>query len=87
MCCAPGNASHLHDKFLWAGGVELQGHMKTFKIPARLDSIDLNVRVSSFSLTAWVRTSTQFVSGYIVRKRVASSGLGEKISCWGWWLR
>jgi hypothetical protein len=68
-------------------GIEILGSARTFKLPARLDKLRLNIRIPAFSFTAWVRTSSQFQSGYIIRKQLAPSGLGEHLSVWGWWLR
>jgi len=38
------------------------------------------------SFAAWVRISPQFVSGYVLRKRIGSSAESQALSCWGWFI-
>ena len=68
------------------GGIELLTERTQFELPRRLDAVDVNVRTESFTLTAWVKTCTRFVSGYILRKRVGQRGIAADLSCWGWWV-
>lgn len=68
------------------GGVNLLGEWQVFAQSQRLNSININVRTPAFTFTAWVKTSSQFVDGYILRKRVGSSGISEGVSCWAWSL-
>ena len=79
----------LSDHYFQTGldaGVELLTERTLFELPRRLDAMDVNMRTDSFTLTAWVRTSGRFVSGYILRKRVGQRGIAAELSCWGWWI-
>ena len=81
--------SPLSDHYFQTGldaGVELLTERTVFELPRRLDAMDVNVRTDSFTFTAWVKTSSRFVSGYILRKRVGQRGIAAELSCWGWWI-
>lgn len=65
-----------------AGDKQLIGNIRKFNAPILLSNVDVAV-LSSFSLTVWVRTSPQFLQGYIIRKGTGLLGEGDDVSCWG----
>ena len=69
-----------------AGNVQLLGAMKSFSTPMLLGGIDVTIQAPEISLTAWVKTTPQFVRGYLIRKRLLPAGNGAELSCWGWYL-
>ena len=68
------------------GPVTLLGPLQSFATSQVLGGIDLSIEVPEFSFSAWVRSTPQFVRGFIVRKRLVSAGHGQELSCWGWRL-
>ena len=46
----------------------------------------MELRVQAFSFTCWIKLSSNFIDGYLIRKRPTSSGAGSDLSCWGWYL-
>eukprot|EP00290_Baffinella_frigidus_P017700 CAMPEP_0180201756 /NCGR_PEP_ID=MMETSP0987-20121128/6934_1 /TAXON_ID=697907 /ORGANISM="non described non described, Strain CCMP2293" /LENGTH=282 /DNA_ID=CAMNT_0022156973 /DNA_START=1 /DNA_END=845 /DNA_ORIENTATION=+ len=42
--------------------------------------------VPEYTWTVWVKPKTQFVRGYLLRKRPIVSGYGSDLSCWGIYL-
>jgi hypothetical protein len=68
------------------GPVTLLGPLRSFATSQVLGGVDLSIEVSHFSFSAWVRSTPQFVRGFIVQKRLVSAGDGEDLSCWGWRL-
>ena len=68
------------------GPVTLLGPLRSFATSQVLGGVDLSIEVPSFSFTAWVRSTPQFVRGFLVQKRLVSAGDGQDLSCWGWRL-
>jgi hypothetical protein len=66
--------------------IQILTNRQSFELPERFDTLDVNVRQPAFTFTAWVKTASSFVSGYIVRKRVGAEGRAQDLSCWGWYL-
>jgi len=68
------------------GDVQLVGALKSFSNPEILSGLELSIMNPEFSFTCWIKTTPQFVSGYLVRKRPAASGAASHLSCWSWFL-
>ena len=68
------------------GDVQLIGNLQTFTQSNAATGFDLTIGAPTISLTAWIKTSPQFQSGYLIRKRPSSSGVASDLSCWAWLL-
>jgi hypothetical protein len=66
------------------GSVSLVSSAKTFPVPKLLAGMELNIQLPEFSFTTLIKTNPQFVSGYILRKRILPAGEGAELACWGW---
>ena len=65
------------------GDVELIRDLTSFASPEEMGGFDLNIQAPTISFTSWIRTTPQFVSGYLIRKRPSQT---SDLSCWGWFL-
>lgn len=68
------------------GSKQLVTHAEKFSSPKVLGGLQLSVQIPEFSFTAWVSTEPQFVSAYILKKRIMPAGPGSELACWGWFL-
>lgn len=69
------------------GDVELIGDLKSFSTPEVLGGVDLTILSRTISFTAWIKTTPQFLRGYLIRKRpTAEPGETSELACWGWLL-
>jgi len=59
--------------------------LRKFVAPILLSNVNLAV-LSSFSVSVWVRTSPQFLGGYIIRKPPGQEGDRADAACWGLFL-
>jgi hypothetical protein len=78
--------SPLYFDTLGKGDVQLIGNLEKFTKPRVLSGFDLSVRAPTVAFTAWVKTTPQFQSGYLIRKRPSSFGPASSLSCWAWFL-
>jgi hypothetical protein len=69
-----------------SGEVQLNGDVKAYTSPEVLSGFDLTIQAPAISFTAWIKTSQQFIGGYLIRKRPVASGNSSLLSCWGWYL-
>jgi len=67
------------------GATQILRGMTSF-IQPRL-SIHLAPTVKSYTFNAWIIMQPGFADGYILRKRITSTGNSSKLSCWSWALR
>jgi hypothetical protein len=68
------------------GDVQLIGDFQKFTEQVAATGFDLTIHAPTVSMTVWIKTSPQFQSGFLIRKRPSSSGGASDLSCWAWLL-
>jgi hypothetical protein len=68
------------------GDVQLIGDFQKFTEQVAATGFDLTIHAPTVSWTVWIKTSPQFQSGFLIRKRPSSSGSASGLSCWAWLL-